>query len=568
LHTTWAHWGNLTIDSGREMYVPAVLAHGKMLYRDVSYLYGPGGPYLNSVLFRLFGINLSVLYWAGSLSALACAILLFLVGMQLSSWLVGWTAGTVVLMEAFQPSLFCFPLPYSFASVYGCLTACLFLWFLIRASDSNGRGYIFAAGTASAAALLLKVEFGTACYVTLLLLISLRGLQQRSWKRIARDVAVVLPGMGICSLVVGWMVSIAGVEFITQENLAGTWPTSYFMRRYGKIWLTHTGFSFSGPALIVALQHALVLGGILQGVHLIINPKRYTSYLIYSRGVLFLVSLLSLIMTMDWKNILASLLFPSEMVAYVMVAALASWWYFWRQHSADRNSAIPLLLTFSGLLAFRIMLKMAPWGYPIYYNGPAIVCFLLLGGAFFSRSSRFCARTWLPELLICLGSLGAVMSYTNPLLASTKGLEPLSTERGTILVSKSRAKNYGAAIRFMQEKAARGESVLSVPEDTSLYFLSGTEAPTRCYQFTPGMVAPGNMTNHLLAELDHKHVRYLLWSNRIFPEYGVPRFGVDFDKPVGDYLKSHYRRIRPLVPGKAAMWEWHAYIWERIPERN
>ena len=55
----------------------------KMLYRDVWFLYGPAAPYFNSYLFRIFGLRLEVLYWAGSLSALACAVLLFLSGKQL-----------------------------------------------------------------------------------------------------------------------------------------------------------------------------------------------------------------------------------------------------------------------------------------------------------------------------------------------------------------------------------------------------------------------------------------------------------------------------------------------------
>jgi hypothetical protein len=565
LHATWAHWGNLTVDSGHEMYVPAELAQGKMLYRDVWFMYGPLAPYFNSMLFRLFGMQLNILYWAGSFSALGSALLLFATGMQLSCWLAGWTAGAVVLMEAFQPSLFCFPLPYSFTTVYACLCACLFLWLVVRASTSKSRLWIFAAGSVAAAELLLKLEFGTACYLTLMLLIAIRGLQQRSWKSILSDVVVVLPGVAICGLVIGWMVSIAGVDFITQENIM-SWPTSYFMKTYGKMWLARTGFSITGPAVMGALQHALILGGILQGVHLIANAKRYANRQIYLRGILFLAALASLIRYVTWKAQLASVFFPSDMVAYVMVAALASWWYFWRRPSADRNPAKPLLLTFSGLLAFRIMLNMAPTGYPIYYNGPVVVCFLLLGGAFVSRSSRFRERAWLPELLVCLGCLGAVMSYTNPLLASTKGLEPLSTERGTVLVSRNMAKNYRAAIRFMQEETARGESVLSVPEDTTLYFLSGTHAPTRYYLFTPGVLAPGEMTDELLEELNRKRVRYIIWSNRTFPEYGVPAFGVDFDRPLGEYLKSHYRPIGPLVPINGSMWEWHAEVWERKPE--
>ena len=92
MYSTWATWGNLSIDAGREMYVPSVLAQGKMLYRDVWFLYGPAAPCFNSYLFRVFGLRLEVLYWAGSISALACAVLLFLSGKQLYSWMAGWTA--------------------------------------------------------------------------------------------------------------------------------------------------------------------------------------------------------------------------------------------------------------------------------------------------------------------------------------------------------------------------------------------------------------------------------------------------------------------------------------------
>src|SRR5260370_21641502 len=110
-------------------------------------MYGPAGTYFTSYLFRLFGVHLNVLYWAGSLSALGSAIFLYLVGMRLSSWLIGWTAGAVVLLDAFQPSLFCFPLPYASAAVYACLVGCLFLWLVINASASENWGWIFGAGT-------------------------------------------------------------------------------------------------------------------------------------------------------------------------------------------------------------------------------------------------------------------------------------------------------------------------------------------------------------------------------------------------------------------------------------
>ena len=74
---SWAHWGSPTVDCGREAYVPSVLAQGKTLYKDVWYPYGPAAPYLNSLLFRLFGVHLNVLYVAGLASVLLYALPLF-----------------------------------------------------------------------------------------------------------------------------------------------------------------------------------------------------------------------------------------------------------------------------------------------------------------------------------------------------------------------------------------------------------------------------------------------------------------------------------------------------------
>ena len=210
---------------------------------------------------------------------------------------------------------------------------------------------------------------------------------------------------------------------------------------------------------------------------------------------------------------------------------------------------------------------MQPTGYPIYYNGPVVLCFLLLLSRLIVpkdlRSRSFVHQS---EVLVCFGCLVAAASFSNPFAALEKGLVPLTMERGTIRVSKHMAQNYQAAIVFMKEKAAAGESVLSIPEDTSLYFLSGTHCPTRLFAFAPGDLVPGRMTNEVISEMEQKRVRYLVWSNRTYPEYGVPIFGVDFDSDFADYLRSHYRLVRALIPDNDP--GWGAFVWERLPEAN
>jgi len=575
VYTTWAAWGNLTIDSGHEMYVPALLAEGKMLYRDVWFLYGPVAPYFNSYLFRLLGMHLNVLYWAGSLSALGSAIFLYLSGMRLSSWLVGWTAGAVVLMEAFQPTLFCFPLPYGFAAVYGCLVGCLFLWIVINASTSREWPWMLAAGMAAAVALLIKLEFGIACYGTLALLIAVRSFLQRSWRPLAKDIVAILPGIAICGLVIRWMVSIAGAEFITQENFM-SWPTSYFMKAYGKVWLELTGFTVTSSAFHEAMFRAIPLAVALLVSCCVLWWKRSDSrsmllrvVLVLSVFVYFIKDIyMNVLPPQQLESTLSTVFFPQDMVLYVVVATFVVWGCFWRLGAAAavRNPSLPLLLTFSSLLAFRILMKMSPGGYPIYYNGPVVLSFLLLLCLIIPRSGRSRRFVFLAELVICLGCLAPVTLHAVAFEAEAKNFVPLMTERGTIRVSKHLAENYRAAIQFMKQKASLGQSVLSIPEDTSLYFLSGTHCPTRVFLFTPGVLVPGKMTDDIMREIDRKHVSYLLWSNRTFPEYGAPLFGKDFDQDFGDYLKSRYRPVAPLIPNTGNYWQWTAVVWERKPE--
>src|SRR5215510_14262330 len=72
---TWQRWTQPLIDHGREMNLPARILAGERLYSDIQFLYGPFAPHFNALLYRVFGIHLSVLKAAGAV----CAILILLV---------------------------------------------------------------------------------------------------------------------------------------------------------------------------------------------------------------------------------------------------------------------------------------------------------------------------------------------------------------------------------------------------------------------------------------------------------------------------------------------------------
>lgn len=558
LQVTWATWGSLTIDSGREMYVPAALNTGDVLYRDVWYLYGPLSPYFNSGLFRLFGTQLEVLYWAGALAALGSALALFMAGQRLARPLIGWTAAAVVVLQSFGASIFSFPLPYSFASVYGALTASVFAWALVSLDRADSRRAMFAVATLPAVALLLKLEFGVAAYATFGAWMFARALQHRSLRAIVTPLMMAVPGALVCLATVGWMVSLRGVSFITQENIM-SWPTSYFMTHHGKAWLEVTGFTLDAAKIVGAIVRTIFPFGAAVTLYAFFRwPRRdvaaWTARLASIAG---LIACSGLIYFFHPHLTTQALVLPRDMVVYLVAGTAIGWWRFWRRRGDRPGVAIPLLLTFAALLSLRVALKMSTTGYPIYYNGPAILAYLLLAGAVVRRVGG--RRGPAIECVLCGVCLASVAITSGHFLPRTD-LVPLTTARGTIRVPDELARGYRAALAFMRQSAARGEPVLSVPEDTSLYFLSGTACPVRVCTFVPGVIAPGAMEQATIEQIASSRVRYLLWSNRTFPEYKAPVFGTDFNVALGDYLKRHYRRVSQPHRGR-----WSVDIWERLP---
>ena len=75
---------------------------------------------------------------------------------------------------------------------------------------------------------------------------------------------------------------------------------------------------------------------------------------------------------------LAKPLFPRQMVFIVALAVPMSAFVFWRRHWSAESLANLIVMSFGPLLAFRILFRMRPQDYAIFYNGPVLLAFFLL----------------------------------------------------------------------------------------------------------------------------------------------------------------------------------------------
>src|SRR5262249_17483876 len=119
LAASWQRWTQPLIDHGREMNLPARILAGERLYNDVQFLYGPFAPHFNALLYRVFGIHLSVLKASGAV----CAILILLMTYRLartlmSDWESFLAAGLALVLCALK-STANYIQPYAYAALYG-----------------------------------------------------------------------------------------------------------------------------------------------------------------------------------------------------------------------------------------------------------------------------------------------------------------------------------------------------------------------------------------------------------------------------------------------------------------
>ena len=569
---TWAHWGSLTVDCGREMYVPAELASGRTLYADLWYPYTPGAPYLNSFLFRVFGVHLNTLYWAGALAALGSACFLFLTGLQFGYLAAAWTAGAVLLMQSFGGNIHSFPLPYSFGTVYGFFSVCICLWLMMRAVPSSNPGWMLAAGLAAAVALLMKQEMGGPCFAALALLVAMRGIREQSFRVIARDLLALLPGAALSAAVIVWMFALRGTEFLTQENLL-TWPTAYFMKRYGEVWLALTGLSLDRAVAMKSLFSLLVSAVLWLALRWILVRFGGRQWLFWA-GFLGLAAVVALALypsngseSVGVARLSHWLVLPPAAPFYVAILTLPAVWLWWRSRFDFGAARVVVLFFLSAGVGARILLRMVPIYYPIFYDGAVVLCIMLviawLVDVRMAHQTRTEVRnTRATALLPYIATLAVVAIVAFPMYRKALDEVPLATARGVIYTSPQQAAAYRSLLDFIADHRRADESFLSVPEDVSIYFLAGIQCPLRVYLFTPGVVAPGKMTEETLQEIRQKQVRYVIWSNRMFPEYGTAEFGVDFNQPIGQYLKSAYRPLQTIGEDGGTD-TWSAVIWER-----
>ena len=582
---SWQRWGNPLVDCGREMQQPLRLSQGEMLYSDVRHIYGPLSPYLNSLLYRLFGASLNTLYAGGIVSAILIIAICYWLSRQVMNQMASLAATLAILWLCAFKQAGNYILPYSYSALYGCTLGLITLFLLVKAVTIGEKRteyeeknsilnvdsthlpkqiasyYLIAAGVASALTLLTKTEMGIAALAAGVITALITSYP--NWKNVIKNaLCFLLPAILVTSVVYLYILNIVGWKVFSQESflLFQNVPTEllYFNKRMsGLDRPVQSIISIIGALLRLALVGISV--GVVSTIlsrrnnrrtapaHVALPDAGHVSiaqlWLIFvlSIGLMLILSFAGI---MQWDNG-PYLAIPILLVALLVIQLKD----FWSQiNSTGPTNKITVLLIIFGVYALasliRVLLRVRSGGaYSSYLLPASVILFTYILAYLFplflkDEKARLIARNI--AIALILGD-AVITSFLLAYRYRSKNIYPISTVRGEMIALPDLGKSFNDAIAYIRRESDANDYIAVMPEGTSLNFFAERRNPLREEITTPGFLSAEG-EEQAIERLKQTDTKLIFVANRATSEFGPIRFGQDYCQRLMQWINENYEQ--------------------------
>ncbi|HSW45548.1 MAG TPA: hypothetical protein VLM89_08250 [Phycisphaerae bacterium] len=554
---TWQMWGDVIVDTGRELDVPRQLLAGKLLYRDVRYWYGPAAPYANAMLYAVFGVHTDVLTSAGLATAAAIAWLSYRTARLLAGRLVAAAAAVAVLYvnafaQLYVVSIFNFVLPYAFAATYGMLAALASAFFLLRHVLRGRRRDFFLSCALLAVTALCKLEVLFAAGVMHMLFVLAwvtlcrRGARCHLWGYAA---AVAVP-----AVVYGFFRAQVG-ESLWSDNLFVPGNVTA-----GGFALVHSGLADYGQSLRQAGLSAVGLGACLGIAWLLARLEMRNSNRTPhgtgniqvpqgSRATAVIMGLAGGLLSgaiCVWLG--PFLVFRALPVVLFFGLVLAASRMIARRGEAGPQVAFMLLAAFALASAARIVLRCGAEHYGFYLMLPGLLALAVIwsrirpnpAGTRAAVSSRVCVG-----LALCALALSHAWNTSRTVESVFGRGEPrrVHTAAGTLPCRNIYVGSVDKAVRFLTGMPA-DTKVVVMPEGAGMTFLAGLTNPLGMHTFLPLDFSGAYDEPAVIRRLAAADPDYIVFNSRGVGEYGKRGLGLDYGLDVVRWVEDRYAVVQ------------------------
>jgi hypothetical protein len=562
---SWLRWIDPFVDSGHELDVPARLAAGERLYRDITYNYGPAAPWLNALALRCWGHRFATFEAVGLLLSIAILGLLFRLTLRAGSFLSAVVATTVtaaICLGAPWGGAFIFP--YAFANLY-CLAGSLLAVLCFGREPARGR-YLVLAALGLVLSLTARPELGIATA----LIILLAGLRSRDWRRGARDSLLVTGSAGVVALAI-YAAAFAGIPWHSLRHEVpflhlGSLPPEWDLFYRSVAGLRDPFFSLRGVGV------GAVAGALLLAVFAWVPPRdRVADEAPEARRWIWVGAEIILLLAgiAAWQMMAGERGLPPLLRPLPLLAPLAAAFLFVRKplDGADRDRF--LLFSLAAVLASRVLLKfnLGPniMGAFTSLAVPCAVATAAILGLDVLAPRLAAPATFRRRLALLLLLLGGLFLYQLHEVEADGNFVQLQTRVGALRLRVHQAAAVGQVLDYLARNTTPGDSIVSFPENGFFNFVTGLRNPLREDLFLPG-VLDDTGENEVLARLDLEKPKLVLLCNRTTNEFGTQPFGQGYAVRLWTEVGERYQQVAAFrLPhhGRGQRGKWFVRIFER-----
>jgi 4-amino-4-deoxy-L-arabinose transferase-like glycosyltransferase len=595
LFFSWQRWINPFVDSGREMDVPWRLLQGERLYRDVTYYYGPLGPWLNAAALWLFGhrwVVLQAVCLAVSTVVLALLYRLIREAGSRQAAIAATTLAAAFCMGAPHGGAFIFP--YASSGPLALAGALLALWIASRPEPRRPLQLALAAA-GLAVALASRIEMGGAAAAALVI----AGGRSRPRRETLRwTLGVVAAASLVAGVQYGWALRGMSWQAICHDgpltHLSGLPP------EWRNLYLNIAGLDrplrYGGAAALSLLLDAALLGLLgwfalpgtgasekTAGESAAVSPGDEAARAETAapgvppqrRRYLFTLAMLALLgaylaspVADPHKNL------PPLTPGLPLVAAAAAAVVLLRRWPpGGRERARFLLFGFSAALASRVVFdlslgpRMGPYTALPLPGVLATVAVLAFDGLAPRLPDPAAFRR---RLVALLAVIVALFFYRLDRVDRRPPTLRVETAAGSLRLPAREALAVEQTLSYLAKRAQGGDTLTAFPESGFFNFVTGLRSPLRQDQIFPGVLY-GKREVETARLIERAGPRFILLCYRPTPEYGPASFGTDYDVWLWHDIQRHYAfaaalgLAQPDAPAAAAG-RVFIRIYERLPE--
>lgn len=560
LFLSWRKWPDLIVDFGGELYVPWQLMHGAVYNKDIIAGFGPLSYYINTFLFRIFGVNWMVIAIFNIVLIIVLTWILYRFFLKTTDRVTA-TLTCAVFLGIFAFSQYTgtgnynFVTPYSHHLTHGVILSFITLYLFDIYAQTRQNRYIITIGISLGLVFLTKFEVFSALFFAIIF-----GLLfiHYTEKTIIQDI-VKKAGMFIAGLIMPPAVLIA---FLSQKTPFGEACSAVLVQFqmlsntssisnvfYQKVTGVDSPVANLGKLLIVTGWYVITIITVMLFVWFIsrISREKLRKPVIY-------ISLASIFLTAPYV-VLSLPVFELFRALPLVLFALGIYLFIHllrRQNTSRQQKNHVLSLLVMTIFAFGLLLKMIlNAGIHHYGFALALPATLLCVMVFVYHIPKFWDSFYRETYFMrcCMVSLVVIIMFTLIYYSKwiyDKKLLPVRTGKETILTYNPdftpQGVYYQTALDTIQAIMNKDETFVVLPEGVMLNYLARRRNPSPYLSFIP-FVIEQHGENTMLEGLIKGDPDYIVLLDRDVREFGYEKFGKDSGAKIMKWVNDNYSTV-------------------------